>query len=284
MKKTYCVIGDPIGHSLSPQIHDFVFQSLNLKLRYTKELVRNQDLESFVNACRKLGRPGWNITIPHKQNIMAYLDHIDEPAKQIGAVNTVLNDKGILTGFNTDMHGCCVALEKTGWKAGNQCIIMGAGGAARATIAALSKLGCKILFLFDIDESRAEVLKMEASEHTKMKINIGSLKGNNLKNALKDADLLINASPAGMWPKTDHSPVPAEMLHPRLTILDMVYNPLNTKLIQDGKKQGAKTVSGLHMLIGQALAADEIWLKQKIPEQLHDQIWDWLKGEIKNHG
>jgi len=283
--RTYCVIGDPISHSLSPWIHHFVFQSLNLTLDYRSVRVKPENLKSFVIESRNLDRPGWNVTIPHKQAIIPLLDHIDKPAQHIGAVNTVLNENGNLTGFNTDVHGCRIALESAGWNAGNRGVILGAGGAARAAIAVISEMGYKEVILFDIDESKADKLQSEASQHTNMKIEVGSLKNDDLKNHLANAALLINASPVGMWPNADASPVPSmDMLHDQLTILDMVYNPLETKLIRDGKNHGAKTVSGLHMLIGQALAADEIWLKKAMPENLHDQIWNLLKKEMKTHG
>ena len=135
IQKTYCVIGDPIGHSLSPQIHHFVFKTLNLKLYYDSVHIKKENLESFVKESKHTGRPGWNVTIPHKQTIMPFLDHIDPPPMQINAVNTVLNKNGKLAGFNTDVHGCRIALERNGRQTGNQSVILGAGGAARSAVA-----------------------------------------------------------------------------------------------------------------------------------------------------
>ena len=128
-QNTYCVIGDPIAHSISPEIHAFVFQRLGLKCQYEKVHVRPNDLEAFVKESKETGRPGFNVTIPHKETVMACLDEIDELASNVGAVNTVANRNGKLTGYNTDVHGCRMALERAGWKTGGKVVLLGAGGA-----------------------------------------------------------------------------------------------------------------------------------------------------------
>jgi shikimate dehydrogenase len=283
-KKTYCVIGDPIGHSLSPQIHNFVFKNLNLLLDYEKIQVTPDNLAEFVQETRRIGRPGFNITIPHKELIIPHLDEVDPLAKRVGAVNTVLNREGRLIGFNSDIYGCKTALERNNWTPKGLVILIGAGGAARAVIEALASLGTNRLILFDLIKQRTEKLKNDFQTVHSMDIQVGSLDNDDLEANIKNVDLLINATPVGMWPNIDRIPIPQPELIPSgSTVFDLVPKPLDTLLLKSVRTKGAKTIPGLSMLIAQALAADEIWLNKRIPENIFDKVWKHLLTTLEEN-
>jgi shikimate dehydrogenase len=272
-QNTYCVIGDPIAHSLSPEIHTFVFQNLNIECLYEKIRVRPNDLEAFVKESKKTGRPGFNITIPHKETVMIWLDKIDELAINVGAVNTVVNRNGKLTGYNTDVYGCRMALERAGWKTGKNVILLGAGGAARAVIHALNLMDVSRVILFDIVRERCEKIKTDFQKYKSIEIVTLPLNDANLQKALIDANLLINATPVGMWPYADKTPIPDPTWLPQdAAVFDLVPKPIQTRLLSEAASRGIKTIQGLSMLIAQALAADEIWLGEKIPEDFFDPL------------
>ncbi|MBN1781291.1 shikimate dehydrogenase [bacterium] len=270
--KTYCVIGHPIGHTLSPVIHKMVYESMTLDLNYTAVHVLPEKLAGFIDTVRKTGCPGFNATIPHKQTVMPHLDTVDPSARRIGAVNTVKNENGRLTGYNTDATGLKEALKRGGWTPGGPVVLLGAGGAARAAIEAMGLMKVRELFLYDIVPERVEGLISGFSGQHDMRLTGSSLE-TGLLDRLPDADLLINATPVGMWPETDRSPVPdPERLPAGVTVFDMVYKPLETRLMREASQRGARTISGLSMLILQALAADEIWLGRSLPGGLYERI------------
>ena len=269
----YCVIGDPIAHSLSPEIHRFVFQKLDIGCHYEKVRVHPNDLESFIKESRETDRPGFNVTIPHKETVMAWLDEIDELASNVGAVNTVANRNGKLTGYNTDVYGCRMALERAGWKNGKKVILLGAGGAARAVIHALNLMNISRVVLFDIVLDRCEKIKTDFQKIKSIEIVTEPLNGANLQKQLIDADLLINATPVGMWPDVDKTPLPdPSWLAPGAAVFDLVPKPIQTRLLVEAESRDIKTIQGLSMLIAQALAADEIWFQRKLPEYLFDPL------------
>lgn len=281
IQNTFCVIGDPIGHSLSPLIHTFVFKELDLPYAYETYHVPKKKLNDFVTESRKKQRPGFNVTIPHKQNIIPFLDTLDPLAQKIGAVNTVDCKHGKWTGYNTDMEGFRTALARTGWKPQKGTVVLlGAGGAARAVIYALKTFEIQEVFLFEIDFSRAEKFRNEFEPELGIHIHLGS----SLAKALENAELLVNASPVGMWPDITKTPIADPHWIPSTcTVFDLVPNPVETRLIQDAKARGAKTIPGLSMLILQALSADEIWLNQKIPETLYDPIFQHCINQLEKY-
>jgi shikimate dehydrogenase len=272
-QNTYCVIGDPIAHSLSPEIHSFVFQKLDVGSHYEKVRVQPKNLEAFVKESKKTGRPGFNVTIPHKETVMTYLDEIDELASNVGAVNTVANRNGKLIGYNTDVHGCRMALERAGWKTGEKVVLLGAGGAARAVIAGLNLMNVSQVFLFDIVPERCEKLKADFQKFNAAEIITEPLNDAYFQKELTDANLLINATPVGMWPNTKQTPLPdSSWLTPGTAVFDLVPKPIRTKLLKDAESRNIKTIPGISMLIAQALAADEIWLQKKITDDLFDLL------------
>jgi len=274
--RTFCVIGHPIGHTLSPTIHQTVYTALSVDYDYIAEHVLPEDLEEFTRRVRATGCPGFNATIPHKETVIPLLDAVDASAERIGAVNTVKNEGGKLTGYNTDVPGLMEALKRGGWTPRGHGVLLGAGGAARAAIEAMGLMGVKELILFDIVPERMEKLTQDFKDQHPMRI-IGTRSENELSDHLSRADLIINATPVGMWPNTDRSPVShPEQIPSGATVFDMVYKPVKTKLMAQAEQQGAVTISGLGMLVAQALAADEIWLNRKLPEAIFDQVIEKL--------
>ena len=277
-KKTFYVIGHPIGHTLSPIIHQTVFKTMRLQYDYQAIQVLPEQLSNYVNMVRKTRCPGFNITIPHKETILQLVNEIAPAAQQIGAVNTVKHKNGHLSGFNTDVIGLQDALNRGGWSPRGKVIILGAGGAARAAVAAMGIMGVQYLVLTDIIRERADKLASDFQDKTQMQIISDTAEAH-----LSEVDLLINATPIGMWPQTDASPLDQQKRLPAsATVFDMVYNPLKTKLIKQAESRGARTISGLDMLIAQALAADEIWLDKKLPEGIFYKVRETVLLSIES--
>ena len=267
----FCVIGDPIGHSLSPDIHMKVFKMLGLDLHYTKQHILPDQLSGFINDTKGYNRPGFNVTIPHKEKVMKFLDKIDPFAERIGAVNTVWNKNGTLIGYNTDVHGCRIALEQGGWKPNGSVILLGAGGAARAVLSALHTLQAPSVLLYDIDPKRCQLLADHFSD-LNMNLDIAEKK-EQIETNLPKASLLINASPVGMWPNIERTPIlNTNILHSGMTVFDLVPKPFHTRLLKEAQQKGAAIIPGLSMLVAQALAADEIWLQRTLPPNTHADV------------
>jgi len=285
LSRSYGVIGDPVEHSVSPRLHQTIYTYLHLPYFYDKIHVPSHALEHFIQECREYGRPGFNVTLPHKEAIVPLLDEVDMLAERTGAVNTVLQKEGKLIGFNTDVAGCCKALTQEGWIPRKKAILLGAGGAARAAVEALSALGLETIVLFDLDKSRAEKLKNDFHKFHLVEIEVGTLTKETLKSNFKETDLVINATPVGMWPNVHQSPLPwPELIPQNATVFDMVPNPVITRFLKEAKQKKATTISGLHMLIAQGMAAQEIWLARKLPEELKDHIWKNLIQIMENNG
>lgn len=283
--RNFCVIGDPIGHSLSPIIHAFVFKALGADLSYDAIRVPSGDLRRFVEESRETGRPGFNVTIPHKQAVIPFLDRLDATASAVGAVNTVHREGKLLLGHNTDVHGCRTALERAGFRPGSGTVVLfGAGGAARAAAQALAALGVRTLHLVEIDFPRLDRFRSELEASLDVRI-IPMVSDEALKTVLADSELIVNATPVGMWPKTEQSPVRfAERIPPSSLVFDMVFNPVETLLLRQAKSRGARTVPGLVMLVAQAIAADEIWLARKLPNRLHEDVFTHCLKNMEAHG
>ena len=283
ISETYGVIGDPIAHSYSPEIHRFLFNRMDLPFKYETIHVTSEGLADFIESSRKSERPGFNVTIPHKETILKYLDEIDPLAKQTGAVNTASNKKNRWIGHNTDIHGCSKALELSDWSSANgKTILLGAGGAARAAVMALYSLGVDNIAVYDVDPRKSNKLKFDfeaiLSIHSLMDLSLER----KLEAELVDASLLINATPVGMWPSIEDSPLPCSVCIPgNITVFDMVYRPVETRLLRSARSNGARTISGLHMLIAQAIAAQEIWLERKLPEELFDLVFEHIMNIMK---
>ena len=272
-----CVIGHPIKHSMSPVMHNAALNDLSLDYVYLAFDIPSNDLEKAIIGFKKSNVKGINVTIPHKEAIIHYLDELDPLSKQIGAVNAVKNEGGVLLGRNTDALGAKQALLGAGFKIeGKKVLLLGAGGAARAIGFALSE---KIdeLFICNRTEERAIKLAKELHNKTKIKATGKNMSEKTLRTLVSSVDLLINTTPIGLYPKIDFSPISKDLLTENLFIFDIIYNPLQTRLLKDAKETGSKILNGLDMFIIQGALAFEWWtgkkpnvrlMKEKIIEQL----------------
>ncbi|MFC1486455.1 shikimate dehydrogenase [Thermoproteota archaeon] len=259
------IIGDPVEHSLSPVIHNAAFKELGLNLVYMAFKVTTKELKTAIMGARSLGLIGLNVTMPHKNAVMNYIDEVDATAKGIGAVNTILSNHGKLIGYNTDGNGAMIALQENGVDSeGKKLVLLGAGGAAKA-IAYHASQDVDELVILNRSPEKAMKLDEALPKSFRKKVKTGRLSFTVLKEELKEADILINATSVGMHPNVDISPVPSSLLRCDLCVMDIIYSPLETRLVLDAKSLGAKVVSGLEMLIYQGAVAFEIWTNCSAP-------------------
>jgi shikimate dehydrogenase len=265
------LLGHPVGHSMSAVMHNAAFRELCLEHRYELLPVRPGDLASMMSGrIRDSDVLGANVTIPHKVAVMGLLDWVEPEASRIGAVNTVVNDGGVLRGYNTDGIGAMRAiLEAYGDLRGSRALLLGAGGAARAIGYHLSRK-VEGLIIANRTISRATELATDLSSHDECVASVEGcgLTTGALRAALEGADILINTTPVGMSPHVDESPICAGLLHPGLLVFDAVYNPMRTRLLREAEEAGAKTLGGLRMLVYQGAAAFELWTGLRAPEAL----------------
>jgi shikimate dehydrogenase len=258
------IIGDPVEHSLSPIMHNAAFKKLGLNIVYVAFTVTATELKTAVLGAKSLGLKGLNVTMPHKNAVMNYLDEVDATAKSIGAVNTVLCNQGKLIGYNTDGDGAMAALQENGVDPEEKkLVLLGAGGAAKA-IAYQAAQDVEELVILNRTADKAKKLA-EALKCFDAKVKAGTFSSEVLEKELATADILVNATSVGMHPNVDVSPVPSGLLRSGLCVMDIIYNPLETRLLKDAKHAGAKVVSGLEMLIYQGAIAFEIWTNCPAP-------------------
>jgi shikimate dehydrogenase len=253
--KLCCLIGDPVEHSLSPLIHNAAYRALGLNYAYITRPVR--DIGRAIETIRTSGLRGVGVTTPHKVAVMPYLDRTDDAARLIGAVNTIVNDNGTLTGYNSDGEGALKALEEVTDVGGKKVVIVGSGGAALAIAAALKDKA--ELIILNRTESKAGALadRVGAKDYgdlTKLSVIAG-------------ADILINATTVGMN-DSGESVVPQEFLHPRLTVFDIVYEPRETRLLREAKEKGCAVVYGERMLLYQAAKQFELFTGHPAPLEI----------------
>jgi shikimate dehydrogenase len=259
------VIGDPIEHTLSPIMHNAAFNALNLDYVFLAFKVKPAEVENAVNGMRALNIRGLNVTMPHKTSVLRFLDRTDLSAQIINSVNTILNRDNKLFGFNTDGIGALKALRENGVELkGRKVLLLGAGGAARAIAYTMAKEADELAVLNRSLKPAQELAKLLEKTANK-KIISGSLSPKEIQQNLQDSDVLINATSVGMKPKGEESPIAPKLLRPNLSVMDIVYNPIETKLAKDAKAAGAKVVSGVEMLIYQGAASFEIWTGKSAP-------------------
>ena len=253
--KKYAVIGHPIGHTMSPFIHTKLFELAGIDAVYTKLDVAPESLGyEYDHILSKLS--GYNITIPHKQSIIQYLDEIDEKANMYGSVNTVSNRDYTSKGYTTDPDGFLKALDAAKIGLAGRVVILGCGGVARTM--AYEVVLKNIPLLFAVRAEDVEIAKA-LCEEIKGTV-IGSQPSYCLISELEgDIDVLINATPIGMFPKVENQPVSDEIIAKCKNVFDAVYNPLETVLIQKAKANGSTAVGGMSMLVWQAVVSHEIW-------------------------
>jgi len=242
----YGVIGNPVRHSLSPIIHNGAFRRMGLNAVYLSFEIK--DLKEAINGIRGLGIRGVSVTIPFKTEVIPFLDKVEDVAEKIKAVNTIVNKGGKLIGYNTDWCGALEALEEKVDLKGKRVVLLGAGGAARAIGFALKTRDCEVIIANHTMDRGAVLAKELMCIHRP----VSSTEG------LK-ADVMINATSVGMHPYDQESPLPKKVLREGMAVMDIVYQPLRTKLLQEAEERRCQTINGLEMLSRQGAAQLEIW-------------------------
>ena len=261
MSKTFAVIGDPIDHSLSPNIHSAAFRELNLDYSYIAYRIPKGELEEGVEALKKIKIDGFNVTIPHKVEMMKYLDKLDESCSIIGAVNTVTNDNGILKGYNTDMDGFLDPFKKRNLSVKDlKVLLLGAGGAARAIVAGFAKEHAKSITIANRTLENANNM---AKFSNKIGLNANAVKIEEVADTAKNYDIVVNATSVGL--KNEPSPISLDGINSKTIVYDIVYMPINTDFLKKAKEKGAIVIYGYEMLLGQATRAFEIWHGMEAP-------------------
>lgn len=275
------VIGNPVGHSMSPALHNRAFAELGLDYVYVA--FRVEDVRGALAGMRALENfRGMSVTIPHKVSILKYLDEIDEVDRQIGSVNTVVNDGGVVKGSGSDGPGALKALADAGVRlTGKKVMILGSGGAARAVAFSLaSRAKPAALFLLGVVEPELRALTRDLVGKTGVRATWGMLDESLLASRLAESQVLIHCTPVGMHPQPEATLVPKNLLHRDLVVMDIVYNPLQTKLLRDAKARGLETISGLEMFVNQAAIQFELWTGRKAPrEVMRNVVVEHLQGK-----
>ncbi|MBA4493075.1 shikimate dehydrogenase [Paenactinomyces guangxiensis] len=264
------LLGHPAGHSKSPEMMNAALQMMDAPYVYLAFDVTPAVLKQAVEGLKALKFKGWNVTIPHKTSIMEYLDGVAESAREIGAVNTVVYQDGKWTGHNTDGTGYLRSLkEETSLDLSKQrVVILGAGGAARAVGYALATAGVPKVTIANRTLDKADRL----AEHLSRWTSTEAIAISDCQDEVREADLVVNTTSVGMFPRINETPIPADWLHHGQIVSDLVYNPRETALLQAAKLKGAQIHCGLGMLVYQAATALELWLDKPVPIQLMKQV------------
>jgi shikimate dehydrogenase len=267
---TVALIGYPLGHTLSPAMHNTAYKYLGLDYEYVTLEVKAEELARAVDGLRALHFAGFNVTIPHKEAVVDLLDELTGQAQKIGAVNTVKNEEGKLIGYNTDASGFYESLrhDLNFDPKGKITGVLGAGGAGKAVCAALLENGAKSVWLTDIDREKGQALAEYLNDLFEGECKF--VDDYSLQGALDDANLLVNATPLGMHPQINGSPLPkGTKLHKKLAVYDVVYNPQETKFIKEAKAQGiTQAITGLGMLVRQGALAFSVFTGKPAPLEI----------------
>lgn len=256
MQKQYGLLGEHLTHSYSKQIHEALAD-------YTYDLIplSREELTKFMTEKEFAAV---NVTIPYKREVIPYLDSLDDHAKQIGAVNTIVNRNGVLSGYNTDYLGFRYTLEKHNFVVtGKKVLVIGNGGAAQAILAVLRDLGASEIIIVDIVPGENVITKEEAlAKHT-------------------DAEILVNTSPVGMYPKVDAAPIDLSTFDRLTAVVDIIYNPSVTKLLSQAQEKNIPCCNGLLMLVAQAYFACQIFLDKDIPEEELTRVFELISSQVE---
>lgn len=256
----YGLLGEKLSHSLSPEIHNSIFKELNIEGAYKLFEIKKEEIGELKKALKLLDIKGINVTIPYKEEVIKFLDHISSEAKEIGAVNTIALKDGKLTGYNTDYFGFGKMLEINGIQVENKdVVVLGTGGASKAVVAYLRNSKAKSITLV----SRK---KMDSLNDIVYKTYEDEING----------DVLINTTPVGMYPNVGKSPLSKDVINCFDVVVDLIYNPSKSELILIAEDLGKKICGGLEMLIYQAVKAEEIWQEREVPQEISDKLY----GEI----
>lgn len=257
--KICMVIGDPIEHSLSPQMHNAGYEKLRIDSEYVYVAcnVRIENLSDFIKGARAMQIRGVSCTIPHKMEVIKYLDEIDIVAEKIGAVNTIVNNNGVLKGYNTDWLGVIIPLEKMGLLKNKKIALLGAGGVARAVAYGVAKKGARLIIYNRTIDKAAELAK-EFS---------GKARSLDAIEDVKNVDIIINATSIGLHPNENETPLDKELITSKQIVFDAIYVPYETRLLKDARQQGARIIHGMEMLLQQGIAQFKLYTNHDAPEE-----------------
>lgn len=258
------IIGDPVEHSLSPEMHNAAYKALGIddQFIFVAAHVRPENLEQTIAGVRAMHIRGLTCTIPHKTAVKQYLDALDETVEKIGAVNTVVNDNGKLTGYNTDWLGVVAPLEKVTSIKNKSVAVLGAGGAARAVIYGIVKQGGNVT-IFNRTIEKAKALAAEFG---------CDFASNEAFEKIKSMDIIFNATSVGLHPHETETPLPKHYITDKHIVFDAIYAPFETQLLKDAKAQGATVIHGLEMLLHQGTAQFQLYTGQIAPEDVMRKI------------
>jgi len=248
----YAVLGNPVGHSLSPVMHNCAFAHMGLNAVYVA--FETADIGAALAGVRALGIGGASVTIPHKEKAAAFVDRLDEEARRIGALNTVVNRGGELTGYNTDGRGAVMALSEHLDPAGREVALIGAGGAARAIGFALAAAGARVT-VFNRGEARGRTLARDLGAVFRPLARFDAAR----------CEVLVNTTPVGMAPHSGEAPVDIDGLPPGAVVMDIVYNPLETELLRRARRRGCTVIGGVSMFVYQGALQFELWTGRRAP-------------------
>ncbi|MBF2008556.1 MAG: shikimate dehydrogenase [Chlorogloeopsis fritschii C42_A2020_084] len=260
------VIGHPVEHSLSPAMHNAAIQQLQLDYVYLPFPIKPEDLQAAIQGFAAVGVVGFSVTIPHKQAILPFLSTIEPIAQAVGAVNTVVRKENKWVGTNTDVEGFLAPLQTyhPDWSQ-KVAVILGNGGAARAVVAGCTQLGCREIHVVGRNVQRLKEFR-NSWGNSLLAVNLEVHRWDELPNLIPQANLLVNTTPIGMYPKVEESPLSAEEmaeLPPEAIAYDLIYTPNPTKFLQQAQQVGAIAINGLEMLVQQGAAALKIWLQRE---------------------
>ncbi len=267
------VMGWPVAHSLSPAMHNAVLRAAGLAWRYVPLPVHPARVAEAVRGAAALGFQGFNITVPHKQVVIGMLDEVTFEARAVGAVNTVVirseaDGSSTMVGHNTDVAGFIASLRAGGFDpaGGGRAVVLGAGGAARSVVYGLATMGMDVVVLNRTPERAAALAaELRPALPATAALVTGELAAHTLRDAVQQAMLLVNTTTVGMWPAVDGCPWPTELPLPSgLTVCDLVYNPLETRLLRVARHAGARVIDGLGMLARQGALALSLWLEDPL--------------------
>lgn len=261
MVKTYAVIGDPIDHTLSPNIHNAAFRELGLDCTYIGYRIPKGELSAGIESLKKIKISGFNVTIPHKVEMIKFLDNVSEECSVIGATNTVSNVDGRLRGYNTDMDGFLDPLKRRNLSVKDSSVLLiGAGGAARAITAGFAKEKAKKITIANRTLQNGNALAQFAH---KIGIDANAITIDQVGESASEYNFIVNATSVGL--KNEPSPISTKTINEKTIVYDIVYKPINTDLIKKSKENGATIVYGYEMLLGQAVIAFKIWHEMEAP-------------------
>ncbi len=267
------VMGWPVEHTLSPAMHNAALEKMGLNWVYVPLPVAPDHLSAAVAGMRAIKSPGWNLTIPHKLGVIPLLDTVVPEAQAVGAVNTVVNQNGHLTGYNTDITGFMRSVKKEGFcpKNGEPVVVAGSGGVARAIVYALHQAGCEVTV---VSRSHDKIAKM--CDEIQVDATILEYRDAQVQSVMKKSRLLVNATSLGMGAQADEMiPVPVETMPTGALVFDTVYAPAETKLMTFARRNGYSACNGLGMLLMQGAVALELWTQDEVPvETMNSALLD----------